>query len=168
MRARLQSWLVRRLARQRATTASCWLQRTTANAVEPCVSHACVLPGKCKAPGLLFASVLPALVLDRVAARTTPRGRDSTPQNRGARRPVAPKTAGRESSLSAININWPPSHGDRDTRRQSDQDASRRRLLAPVTRGPGRNRQPPAAKHGRHPRPARPPPGPASTTPESF
>ena len=30
-------------------TASCWLQRTTANAVEPCVSHACVLPGKCKA-----------------------------------------------------------------------------------------------------------------------
>ena len=38
-------------------------------------------------------------------------------------RPVAPKTAGRESSLSAININWPQSHEDRDT--PVDQDASR-------------------------------------------
>ena len=36
------------------------------------------------------------------------------------------------------------------------------------TRGPGTNRQPPAAKHGRHQRPARPPASPASTTPEGL
>ena len=72
---------------------------------------------------LLFASVLPALVL------RSHRGSDdsSGPQlhaSEGWRaRPVAPKTAGRESSLSAININWPQSHEDRDT--PVDQDASR-------------------------------------------
>ena len=76
----------------------------------------------CKAQRL-FASVLPALARDRVGAWTTPRGRNSTPQKEWRAKPDAPETALRESSLSAININWPQSHEDRDT--PVDQDASR-------------------------------------------
>ena len=99
----------------RAARTFCSLQRTTANAVEPCVSHACAAR-QVQSSGLLFASVLQALAL---------RGSDdsSGPQLHASEewraRPVAPKTAGRESSLSAININWPQSHEDRDARRQS-------------------------------------------------
>jgi hypothetical protein len=100
----------------------------------------------CCQPGAR-AAACPGLLVCLTAASWTHRGSDdsSGPQLHASEewraRPVAPKTAGRESSLSAININWPQSHEDRDARRQSDQDASRRRLLAPVTRGPGTNSQ---------------------------
>ena len=87
-------------------------------------------------PRLAFAGVLQAL-FSRIAARTT-RGRDSAIRT-SARRPVAPKTAGRESSLSAININWPQSHADRDAR-QSDRTPAAAGCSSP--QGPGKNRQP--------------------------
>ena len=108
-------------------TASCWLQRTTANAVEPCVSHACVLPGKCTklAPGCLVP--LQALARHRFAL-----GRllgAATPRLRRVAREVR----------------------HMQNRRPGEQPQRHQYQLAPVARGPGRTapvgpgRQPPQA-----------------------